>query len=364
MYKKTTKKEVRKDAERVAKQWYVEKQILLQSAGTLEATPIFDHFAQLVFAESESRIKRGERSHRLVSDEKHIYEKNVKESFGYLSVVDINYKLLDEFVNKLTARGLASASIKRILSFISKTLKMAMRSDQLDKLPLFPTVSLKQDVRGWFTMEEYVKLRNSVRDLVYSTEPEDVKLRKVRGTKIDMEMRYFIIFMVNTFLRPSDVKPLQNKHIEVVRDRERNRYLRINTPSSKTSNTPIISMAVAVDVYRRLREYQSDKGFGHQDDFVFLPQYSDRSFALEMLRRQFNVVMEYAGMKETAAGQNRTIYSLRHTAIMLRLIKGNNVDLLTLARNARTSVEMIDRFYARHLTAEMNLEKFQSVRGR
>ena len=170
--------------------------------------------------------------------------------------------------------------------------------------------------------------------------------------------------MVNTFLRPSDVKPLQNKHIEVVRDRERNRYLRINTPSSKTSNTPIISMAVAVDVYRRLREYQSDKGFGRQEDFVFLPQYSDRSFALEMLRRQFNVVMEYAGMKETAAGKNRTIYSLRHTAIMLRLIKGNNVDLLTLARNARTSVEMIDRFYARHLTAEMNLEKFQSVRGR
>ena len=49
---------------------------------------------------------------------------------------------------------------------------------------------------------------------------------------------------------------------------------------------------------------------------------------------------------------------------MLRLIKGDNVDLLTLARNARTSVEMIDRFYARHLTAEMNLEKFQSVRGR
>ena len=108
-----------------------------------------------------------------------------------------------------------------------------------------------------------------------------------------------------------------------------------------------------------------DKGFGKEEDFIFLPQYSeDRGFALEMLRRQFNVVMKFAGMKSTVSGQNRTIYSLRHTAIMLRLIKGDNVDLLTLARNARTSVEMIDRFYARHLTAEMNLEKFQSVRGR
>ena len=365
MYKKTTKKEVRKDAEKVAKEWYVDKQIILRASGSLDSVPVFDHFAQLVFTESASRIKRGERSDRLVKDEKHIYEKNVKEFFGYRLVNEINYKLLEEFVNKLTTRGLASASIKRIMSFIMKTLKMAMRSDQLDKLPLFPTVSLKQEVRGWFSMEDYTRLRNAARDLVYSTEREDVALKRVRGTRIDMEIRFFIIFMVNTFLRPSDVKQLQHKHIEVVRDKQRNRYLRINTPFSKTSNTPIISMAVGVEVYKRLCDFQVDKGFGKEEDFIFLPQYSeDRGFALEMLRRQFNVVMKFAGMKSTVSGQNRTIYSLRHTAIMLRLIKGDNVDLLTLARNARTSVEMIDRFYARHLTAEMNLEKFQSVRGR
>ena len=89
-----------------------------------------------------------------------IYEKNVKEFFGYRLVNEINYKLLEEFVNKLTTRGLASASIKRIMSFIMKTLKMAMRSDQLDKLPLFPTVSLKQEVRGWFSMEDYTRLHS------------------------------------------------------------------------------------------------------------------------------------------------------------------------------------------------------------
>jgi integrase len=365
MYKKTTKQEIRKDAERVAKEWYVDKQITLRSSGSLESAPVFDHFVKLVFAESESRIKRGERSDRLIKDEKHIYEKNVKEFFGHREVTSINYRLLEEFVNKLTARDLASASIKRIMSFISKVLKMAMRSDELDKMPLFPTVSLKQDVRGWFSMGEYTLLRNAARDLVYSTDPDHVKMRKVRGTRIDMEMRFFIIFMVNTFLRPSDVKQLQHKHIEIVRDKQKNRYLRINTPFSKTSNTPIVSMAVAVEVYKKLLDFQADKGYGKEEDFIFLPQYrEDRGFALEMLRRQFNVVMEFAEMKETTSGQNRTIYSLRHTAIMLRLIKGDNVDLLTLARNARTSVEMIDRFYARHLTAEMNLEKFQSVRGR
>lgn len=161
------------------KSGYVDKQIILRASGSLESAPLFDYFASLVFDESESRIKRGERSERLIKDERHIYEKNVKAFFGYRFVNEVNYKLLEEFVNKLTARGLASASIKRIMSFIMKTLKMAMRLDQLDRLPLFPTVSLKQDVRGWFSMEEYVTLRNAARDLVYSTEPECYKA--VRG---------------------------------------------------------------------------------------------------------------------------------------------------------------------------------------
>jgi hypothetical protein len=35
---------------------------------------------------------------------------------------------------------------------------------------------------------------------------------------------------------------------------------------------------------------------------------------------------------------------------------GGRIDLLTLARNARTSVEMIERFYASNLNAEMNID--------
>ena len=59
-----------------------------------------------------------------------------------------------------------------------------------------------------------------------------------------------------------------------------------------------------------------------------------------------------------------TLYSLRHTAIMFRLTKSQGLDVLSLARNARTSVEMIDQFYAKRLTAEMNIEKIQSMRER
>jgi hypothetical protein len=49
---------------------------------------------------------------------------------------------------------------------------------------------------------------------------------------------------------------------------------------------------------------------------------------------------------------------------MFRLTKGEGVDLLTLARNCRTSVDMIEKFYASHLAPEMNIEQLQKVRGR
>jgi hypothetical protein len=61
-------------------------------------------------------------------------------------------------------------------------------------------------------------------------------------------------------------------------------------------------------------------------------------------------------------GQRRTLYSLRHSAITFRLPYGKNIDLLTLARNARTSAEMIDKFYASELTAEMNVDMLHSRR--
>jgi hypothetical protein len=40
------------------------------------------------------------------------------------------------------------------------------------------------------------------------------------------------------------------------------------------------------------------------------------------------------------------------------------INTLVLARNARTSVEMIDRFYARPLSGEVNIDVLQSKRRR
>jgi hypothetical protein len=40
-------------------------------------------------------------------------------------------------------------------------------------------------------------------------------------------------------------------------------------------------------------------------------------------------------------------------------LRGKKIDLIKQARNARTIVQMIDRFYASNLTAEMNIDLLQ-----
>jgi hypothetical protein len=97
---------------------------------------------------------------------------------------------------------------------------------------------------------------------------------------------------------------------------------------------------------------------------VFLPHYPNRATASRIIQRQFNLVMETTGLKhDSVTDTDRTIYSLRHTAICMRIILSHGkVNIFNLAKNAGTSVGQIERFYAKHLPLSremaMNLQSF------
>ncbi len=68
-------------------------------------------------------------------------------------------------------------------------------------------------------------------------------------------------------------------------------------------------------------------------------------------------------MRRPFTGMQHSLYSLRHTAICMRIILSEGkVNIFNLAKNAGTSVAQIERFYARNLplSAEMarNLHEF------
>jgi len=76
------------------------------------------------------------------------------------------------------------------------------------------------------------------------------------------------------------------------------------------------------------------------------PHPTDRLFPKPQ-RELFNTILQEEGLKVDRDGNQRTAYSLRHTYICLRLMEG--ADIYQLAKNCRTSVEMIEKYYASHL---------------
>ena len=123
-------------------------------------------------------------------------------------------------------------------------------------------------------------------------------------------------------------------------------------------------MPWAVRVYERIKARNEGKGKAGKEDYVFMPDFGvkQRDRALKLLQHLFDALLDLLGIKMSPQGDPRTIYSLRHSSIMFRLLYGASIDTLKLARNARTSPEMIDRFYAAPLMGEMAIAELQSKR--
>jgi hypothetical protein len=176
------------------------------------------------------------------------------------------------------------------------------------------------------------------------------------------DLDWVICFIVNSFTRPGDIKKLQHKHVELVRGD--NTYLRLTLPETKLHNAPVVTLRPAVQIYKEICKHYAPLNMCRADDYLFLPAIKDRSYAMLIISVMFNWVLEHTGHKLNPNGKPRSLYSLRHSAITFRLLYGQGIDLITLARNARTSVEVINNHYASTVTGEQNIAMLQSRRPR
>jgi hypothetical protein len=185
--------------------------------------------------------------------------------------------------------------------------------------------------------------------------------QKLRIVPITSELGDLIVFAVNTFVRPttSELYALKHQDITIA---ENPRRLLVTVRRGKTGFRLATSMENAVDVYKRICARNPD---AQPSDYLFFPSYQNRSTVRDIVQRQFGVALQRANVvNDPIAGLKYSVYSLRHTAICMRIILGGgNVDIYTLAKNAGTSVDQIERFYAKHLpiSAELarNLQHFE-----
>lgn len=344
--------------------------LIVQQRDDQASTVPQDTFAALsaqMFAAEQARVERGEFTRGSLMVLRNRLDSHLLPRWGTLPITAIGYREIMEFVDFMS-QAKSSTTISQYIIAIRKVFHHAVRMGVLDKLPEFPKIKIKTASRGAFTPTEYWRILRTARSLRGKPHPDSKRaLRKsyklvYSDYCMPPDVAWAVGFMVNSFIRPSDLKTLKHRHVEVVRGK--NTYLRLTLPETKKHDAPIVTLFPAVRIYRQIVKYQQPRGKANPNDYLFLPELRDRNYALNVLSLMFNWVLAVTGCKENAHGQPRSLYSLRHSAITFRLLYGQGIDLLTLARNARTSVEVINNHYASTVSGEQNIALLQSRRSR
>jgi hypothetical protein len=177
----------------------------------------------------------------------------------------------------------------------------------------------------------------------------------VRGLVVTEELYDLILFLTHSFVRPISSELYAIKHSDVTIAEDPRRLI-VTVRDGKTGYRAANTMPAAVSVYERiLKRYPDAK----PEDYIFYPQYPNRTTASSMLQRLFMEVLRHGGIEvDTPTGKAHTLYSLRHTAICMRIINSEGkVNIFNLAKNAGTSVDQIERFYARFLPLSKEMAK-------
>ena len=329
---------------------------------------LFGQLAEAMYLHETERHTRGEFSRGSLQVMRNRLDLHILPELGTRPIQAIGHMQLQALVARLGRAGFSSTTISQYLVIVRKVFKLARQLGQLRDMPEFPVVKVHSTPRGGFSVGEYARLLRAARRLrgqihpVAKTLGESARFWIHRDLLVmPPDVAWAIAFMVNTFIRPSDLKIMRHRYVEEVRGSHV--YLRMNLPETKRHDKPVVSMRAAVRIYGSLKSAGVKMGAGGPDDYLFLPQIANREHALAVLNFHFQWVLKECGLTYGPLGQRRTLYSLRHTAISFRLLYGQGIDMLTLARNARTSVQMIERFYAASLSGEMNVGLLHSRRG-
>ena len=346
---KSTKSESIKDAKHFAIKFYEQIMLSALSTKTNEPSKAFSVIALSYFKSTEKNTDK-----LVYKSNFSRYRLHLLPFFKDQQIDTISNAQLHQLVSRLQEVNLQPSTIKHYLVVLRTIFKYAIANNLMQSLPLFPKVSGKlrtAQKRDYLTQDEYEAI-------VKCTERLAKQGVTVRGIPITLEMKFLIQFMVNSFIRPSDLRVLQHKHIKKQSD-GKTEWLVLRHPATKTNANEVQAMPRSVFIYERLMQFRkANKQKTVLDDYVFFPQYKNRTTAMGVISRLFSQIVATSDIK-AKTDKNITLYSLRHTSIMLRIIIGK-VDTLALARNARTSQAMIDKFYAAHLTTDQVREQLHA----
>lgn len=258
-----------------------------------------------------------------------------------LLIREISAQTFREFYKWRRKQEVVNHTLHKDVVLIRQILKHAIEDAQLPALPIIPKVGkIATNPQPWLTPQQYRNLlRKSEKRIKESTNP---RLRKQRQDIHDL-----VVFLVHSMCRVDEVYPLRFRDCRVETNDEGDKMLLIDLSIGKMGGRTAVAMAGAASVYERRWRASGDR-----DARIFPERHKDG----------FHSLLEAADLHfDKTTGFERNMRSLRCTSISFRLLNNPDLNLQWIARNAGTSAAMIDTFYAKRLTAEMNKHALSSM---
>ena len=333
----STKEESLSRAKDVARDWYLGLMGKYR-AGELKEGVTFRTAAEHFVKEFEV-ITEGERNKEYIKSLSISLNVHLLPFMGDRVVTDITPGLVQEYrVHRMTSRidkktGLpkrpSRSTMHHEVIALRHVLKTANRHGWLPYLPDISApykMSGKIAHRAWFSPEEYKAF--------YKATGERAKNpKKERWRSACEDLHDYVLFMVNSGLRPDEAKRIELRDIDVVADGPGNEEILHIAVRGKRGVGYCKTMPGAVLPFKRMEARHN-----LEPNQLLFPKIQ---------RELFNTLLDELGMKHDREGNPRTSYSLRHTYICFRLMEG--ADIYQVAKNCRTSVEMIEKYYASHI---------------
>jgi integrase len=337
--RKSTKEDSFERAKDIAEDWFLELKGK-QRRGEVVGEKTFCEAAEQFLREYEI-ITEGRRNAQYVEGHGRRLKLHLLPFFGRMGLSEVSSGKLQEYrihrrENTLEQRGKAPSrsTLHQEIVCLRQVLKTAIRHGWLKHLPDLSEPfrsSEKISHRAWFSPEEYRTLYEATRE----------RTRNPRRKRYQWEyeqLHDFVLFMANTGLRPDEAARLEYRDVKIVKDYATSETILEIEVRGKRGVGYCKSTTGAVRPFQRLKKRNN-------------PQPTDRLFP-KTHPGLFNIILDEVGLKFDREGNRRTAYSLRHTYVCLRLMEG--ADIYQIAKNCRTSVEMIEKYYASHIKTSLD----------
>lgn len=342
----STKEESLARAKDVAEDWYLDLRGRARE-GRLKNEKTFKQAAEQFRREFEI-ITEGQRSETYVTGLMSKLDNYLIPYFGDKGLSEVTPGLVQEYRihrhnysvprhNQKTDHSGSKpkfSTIHQEIVALRQVLKTAVRHGWLDRLPDLSTpygASKKISRRAWFSPDEYRRLYEATRRRANTPQ------RKHHKWSCE-QLHDYVLLMANTGLRPDEMKRLEHRDVELVEDADTDETILLISVRGKRGVGYCKSMPGAVKPYQRLLERNDPE----PTDLLFTKSHTGL----------LNAILDEERLKFDRDNQPRTAYSLRHTYICLRLMEG--ADIYQVAKNCRTSVEMIEKYYASHIATSID----------